>query len=425
MSRLNYFEPFQSKPGWYEDQLTRAYLVVLRYSPASLLMFYELISKSVSGLPSISEIKLDDLRFATQKTDINNYLASKVLSVLLTDERFVPENEVSNSDRCARYDGIIRFSDELLVLIENKPKSSNVWEGQLSPNLNNQNNEIELVSKPAVIEWKQIIKTLNSLILLGSIGGGEKIIIDDFLDYVNRRFSFLNPYDNLALCKTDHYLIQQRLKSILEEISKSGEVIYQPKWKTFYLETGLEEIRMIIIGVKSSENDEKYELHISLYFADTQHQAQKFYQSKIPYQKIRELEDDNWAVWPNFHISYMQTQVTGFKTSIVSNQNYYEYWQNHQGEIYQRKKEELSDFLNVLADSNVIKLDRAKQNELNNKVFNTNRDRLNLCPGFVLSYSINSDIAVEKDNKNELADLIKKKIDQGLSILDKPLLFIN
>ena len=388
-------------------------------------MFYELISKSVNGLPSISEIQLDDLRFDTQKTDIYNYLASKVLSVLLTDERFVPENEVVDSDRCARYDGIIRFSDELLVLIENKPKSSDVWEGQLSPNLKNQENEIELIPKPAVVEWKQIIKTLNSLILLDSIGGGEKTIIDDFLDYVNRHFSFLNPYDNLALCKTDFYLIRQRLKSILEEISKSGEVIYQPKWKTFYLETGLEEIRMVIFGVNPSENDEKYELQISLYFADTQHQARRFYQNRIPYQRIAELEAANWTSWPNFHISYMQTQIIGFTTSAVSNQAYYEYWLKHQHEIYQRKKEELSEFFKKLSDSGIIDFDGTKQNELNDKVLNTSRDRLNLCPGFVLSYPIESIDAIQMDKKDELADFIKKKAREGLSLLDKKLLFLK
>jgi hypothetical protein len=425
MSRLNYFEPFQSKTAWHEDQLTRAYLVVLRYSPTSLLMFYELISKSVSGLPSISEIKLDDLRFDTQKTDIDNYLASKVLSVLLTDEKFVPENEVVGSDRRARYDGIIRFSDELLVLIENKPKSSDVWEGQLSPNLKNQENEIELLPKPAVVEWKQIIKTLNSLISLHSIGGGEKTIIDDFLDYVNRNFSFLNPYDKLALCKTDFYLIQQRLKSILEEIPKSGEVIYQPKWKKFYLETGLEEIRMVIFEVKPSENDEKYELHISLYFADTQTQARRFYKNRIPYQRIAELEAANWTSRPSFHISYMQTSIIEFETSAVSNQDYYEYWLKHQHEISQRKKEQLSEFFKKLGDSGIIVFDGTKQNELNDKVMNTGRNRLNLCPGFVLSYSIESIDAIEMDKKDELADFIKRKLIEGLSLLDKELLFLR
>ena len=160
MSRLNYFEPFQSKSQGHEDQLTRAYLVILRYSPAALLMFYELISKDFDTLPSMSEIQLDDIQFDTQKANIENYLASKVLSVLLTDEQFEPEQEVANSDRGARYDGIIRFSDELLVLIENKPKSSNFWEGQLSPNLKNKGNEIELIPEPAIVEWKQIIKTL-------------------------------------------------------------------------------------------------------------------------------------------------------------------------------------------------------------------------------------------------------------------------
>lgn len=424
MSRLNYFEPFQSKSKGHEDQLTRAYLVVLRYSPAALLMFYELISKNSDTLPSMSEIQLDNIQFDTQKANIGNYLASKVLSVLLTDEQFKPEQEVANSDRGARYDGIIRFSDELLVLIENKPKSSDVWEGQLSPNLKNKGNEIELIPKPAIVEWKQIIKTLNSLTLLDSIGG-EKTIILDFLDYVNRHFSFLNPYDNLALCKSDLYLISQRLKSVLEEISESGEVGYQPKWRTFYLETGLEEIRMVIFAVNKSENEEKYELQISLYFADTQHQAQKFYENRISYQRIQELEGANWVSWPNFHISYMQTHILGFKTSAVTNQDYYEYWLNHQNEIYQRKKEELSELLKTLSDSGIIDFDGAKQDDLNDRVLNTSRDRLNLCPGFVLSYSIDSIGAIEMDKKNELADFIKKKVREGLSLLDKELLFIK
>ena len=114
--------------------------------------------------------------------------------------------------------------------------------------------------KISISQWKQIIKSLSSLVLLDSIGGAERMIIVDFLDYVNKNFSFLNPYDNLALCKTDYYLIYQRLKTILEKIPKSGEVVYQPRWKTFYLETGFQEIRMVIFRANPSENDNKYDL---------------------------------------------------------------------------------------------------------------------------------------------------------------------
>lgn len=425
MLRLNYFEPFQSKSSGHEDQLTRAYLVVLRFSPTALLMFYELISRGSNKLPPISEVQLDNIQFDTQKTNIEKYLASKVLSVLLTDKQFKLEQKVENSEREARYDGIIRFSDELLIIIENKPKSINVWEDQLSPNLKNQSNEIELISEVVLVEWKEIIGTLNSLVSMHSISGSERMMITDFLDYVNRHFSFLNPYDNLALCKNDYHLINQRLESILEQISANGEVGYQPKWRSFYLETGLEGIRMVVFGVEMLESENKYNLQVGFYFGDTQHQSRKFYESNIPYQKIEDLKSLNWTSRPNFHISYMQAQVVGFNTPNGKSRDYYEYWLNNQNEIYQRKQEDLSNCLEKLSDLDIIKFDAEKRKEVNDKVLETNRDRLNLCPGFVLTYSINSNDAIEMDNKKELVDFIKEKVRNGLSILDKELLFLE
>ena len=47
MSHMNYFEPFQSKSIKHEDQLTRAFLVVLRYSPSAILMFYDRVQQSI------------------------------------------------------------------------------------------------------------------------------------------------------------------------------------------------------------------------------------------------------------------------------------------------------------------------------------------------------------------------------------------
>jgi len=59
-----------------------------------------------------------------------------------------------------------------------------------------------------------------------------KIIIQDFLDFVSDKFSVLNPYDKLGLCKGDDFLLTQRCISIMED-SKLGKVDYHRAGKTY------------------------------------------------------------------------------------------------------------------------------------------------------------------------------------------------
>ena len=80
MSHLNYFKPYISKSSWLEDQLTRAFLVVLRYSPITLFSFYDYIRSSIwnndrkknikVSLPEVSAINMSNIRMATQTSDI-------------------------------------------------------------------------------------------------------------------------------------------------------------------------------------------------------------------------------------------------------------------------------------------------------------------------------------------------------------------
>src|SRR3989344_6795970 len=124
MSHINYFEPYESKSAHHEDQLTRAFMVILRYVPSALLIFYDSVVNVISkkalekdtsiDLPSISQIDLSNLNFETQTQNINDtFKTNKIISVLITDETFNPQKPVSKSDRIARYDGIIYFSNDV------------------------------------------------------------------------------------------------------------------------------------------------------------------------------------------------------------------------------------------------------------------------------------------------------------------------
>ena len=86
---------------------------------------------------SIVELLDQDWDFETQKGNPvidTNYL----LSVLITDEQLkTVDSNVKPSKRNARYDGVITFGKSLTIIIENKPRSSNVWFDQLNPSRQN------------------------------------------------------------------------------------------------------------------------------------------------------------------------------------------------------------------------------------------------------------------------------------------------
>ncbi|MGL4599765.1 MAG: hypothetical protein ACRCYO_19720, partial [Bacteroidia bacterium] len=156
MNRLNYFNPYQSKDGYHEDQLTRAYLVLLKHSSHAFFTFMEYCRSSHSVLSSEKPISILDFlehgwEIETQKGNPNintNYL----LSILITDAEIeTSEVSVQSSERNARYDGIITFGTNLTMVIENKPRSGSIWFEQLNPSRENLAEDTIVYSKPTVL----------------------------------------------------------------------------------------------------------------------------------------------------------------------------------------------------------------------------------------------------------------------------------
>jgi hypothetical protein len=140
MDRLNYFNPYQSKDAHNEDQLTRAYLTLLRHSYHAFATFYEycVYNHQLDAAKEEHRIPLFDLlgmgwELSTQKG--NPLIETEwLLSVLITDTHLKDNySALEKSDRNARYDGIITFGNKLTLIIEVKPRFNNVWYGQLRP----------------------------------------------------------------------------------------------------------------------------------------------------------------------------------------------------------------------------------------------------------------------------------------------------
>ncbi len=436
MSHINYFEPYESKSAYHEDQLTRAFMVVLRYVPSALLIFYDSVVNTINKraseknkrveLPSISQIDLSNLNFETQTQNIDEtFKSNKIISVLITDETFDIQKPVSKSERTARYDGVIYFSSDAAIIIENKPSNYNVWEEQLSPSVKSLPEDIEIIEIAAILEWKKIIKDLNNLIKNNLIGKAEKEIVADFLDFVDKHFPLLNPYDNFSDCKDNIELMHRRIKNLLKKTvaKQEDDVEYHTGWSCYYLKTPFPEIWMIGFPIKEKEND--WTFRIELWFGDTLSQSRELYKSKINYDKIISLEKNGWGYSPNFHISFMQKHLVWFDTPNKSKKDYINYWIKNISDIKQYSKVELNALLEKLLKNQIVEIGDEDKAEIKNKITDTNRTNFYISPGFGLTYSFKSNEVKELDSKNKLSDEIKNKIIDGLSILSKRVDFLK
>ena len=242
MNRLNYFNPYDSKAGSHEDQLTRAYLVILKHSSHAFFTFVEYCRSKHTTVSNEKPVSINNFlehgwEIETQKgnPEINtDYL----LSILITDSEVkTSDSGIQSSERNARYDGIITFGSNLTMVIENKPRSGNVWFGQLNPSRQNLAEDTIVYSSPIVLEWKEIIKQLNHLLMLPTMSGNERIMIEDFLSFVDENFPHLNPYDSLHQCKGNAELISRRIYNLLKSIAlDESKIKYHRGWG-YYMET--------------------------------------------------------------------------------------------------------------------------------------------------------------------------------------------
>jgi len=415
MERLNYFNRYDSKDAHHEDQLTRAYLVLLKHSVHAFFTFFEYCRdklKLEDGelSPSFLEYIDNDWTIDTQKSNPN--IGTYYLwSVLITDEKISNDSSISPSDRNARYDGIITFGHRLTMIIENKPESNNVWPDQLNPSKQNLSGDVIIYKNPTILEWKEIIKHLNSLLSVSTISGYEKIMINDFLSFVDEKFTHLNPYDNFSLCKNNESLLYRRIENILKSIVFDPMTIKRHRGWGYYIDVPFEQIKQI--GLILNKNQEDWKLELSLCFGDSQQQAKGFYSSTINISKLKELND--WNSSANFHVSFSSSNLVWFESNI-DKYKYIEYWIKNIGLIYQRKKNEVEPYLETLEKDDIIIYNFDKQKEMDDKYFSTNMQTLNICPGFAMTFNISSKDAMEKDKTKELEKLISEKIKEGLSI---------
>jgi len=430
MDRLNYFLPYVFKSEYHEDNLTRAFLLVLKYSPNAMLHFFDYVMAELQErctqrniniqIENINNLNFKNLEIYTQVRNFRDISRGQLISVLITDMKLDRDILIEPFDRNAIYDGLITINNEITLFIENKPNAYNVWDGQLNPalkDLEEVKDIVQLIPVPSILKWSTIIHIFNRLYNADVLSHQEVLLFRDFFDHIDMFFPQLNPFDNLSLCKNNFGLILRRTKNILENIANdSFQVLYMTNYEYYYIETKLAEVSQATLRIQfDNEHPSEWRIDIVYYFGETMPQARKFYVS-AKFSALTDLQKKGWKIQSNLNLSYIKSKLMWIRSE--NDEKYFKYWNGiGKDNICQFEKSQMSGLLKDLNKKGIIVFDKEKRDEFQVNFTNTQRPTVNINPAFSISFSISSNDATEKDRNGKLIPFIKEKMIEGLSII--------
>ncbi len=223
-AHLNVFEPYRELGRTHEDQLTRAAMIVLRLVPLARETLLRAIGeRSQSELPECTvDMQASYIVEASEESAASGEVhRERLVSVFLTPdtEPQEPAREVVDTDRGQRFDGVLRFDPELVVLVESK----------VCPRWARRNGhrvaELNLGSarfaqrRTCVLRWHDLLESWWRLVELGLLAPAERALVQDLLGYAHHDFAHLLPFGSLRRVGADPVRRKWRLRTLLRDAS--------------------------------------------------------------------------------------------------------------------------------------------------------------------------------------------------------------
>jgi hypothetical protein len=219
---LNVFEPYGELGRTHEDQLTRAAMIVLRLVPlAREALLNEIGEPSQSRLPDCAvDLQAAHLVDPSEEGAANGKVRrGRLVSVFLTPDFEPPEIdvEITDTDRGQRFDGVLRFDPELVVLIESKVCRR--WARRNGHRVAELNlGGVRFAQRrTCVLRWHDLLEAWWRLAEIGVLAPAEHALVQDMLSYAHQDFGHLLPFGSLRRVGSDPIRRKWRLRSLLRE----------------------------------------------------------------------------------------------------------------------------------------------------------------------------------------------------------------
>ena len=216
----------------------------------------------------------------------------RLVSVFLTPDFEPPriEEEIVETDRGQRFDGVLRFDPELVVLLESKVCRR--WARRNGHRVAEVNfGGVEFAERrTCLLRWHDLLESWWRLVEIGVLSPAEQMLVGDLLGYAHQDFAELLPFGSLRRVGEDPLRRRWRLRSLLREATS-----IQPE------RVGLVHVRLDTgLGAKSLQraaleiDDRALTLH--LWPGELKPQAQALYRAGRA-ERLAELDEGAGGPW--------------------------------------------------------------------------------------------------------------------------------
>jgi hypothetical protein len=406
---LNFFVPYENAAAWHENQLTRALLVVLRYSPMAHQAWLRLVA------PEWHLHNLSKADFATQRqrvlgtdTEVPEGEVIPGISVWLAPDAAQDSAPIKDSDRQQVLDGIVNYGNDLVVVIENKIGWGGVTEQPHQINLHG--SPVRFEEKYRSVEWQRLLGVLFDLVERDLVSGAERLLISDFFDLVEEHFPLIGPYSTLVRCADNRFRVERRLDTIL------GDVVGTDVGKA-KRERDLSGTAKIAQAWLEFDSDNSA-VCLKMYPGDTLTQSRALYADRSAVEAVLALQPDDWHVEPNFHWGFMATGYAWAKTSLPV-KKYCDYWVNEIGATRELSRPEWETYWAKLESAQIV--EATGKEAFDADFTNTQRQKAHPRPGLFCEYRWPLAEAQQLDAHGKFVEKVRDRLNQMLTALHAPL----
>jgi hypothetical protein len=405
---LNFFAPYEGAVAWHENQLTRALLVVLKYSPLAHQIWLRFVAPRQ---------ELSDLSKATFGTQRQRVLESEThvpdgesvvgISVFLAPDAEIVDASVESSDRNQILDGVVTYGTELVVVIENKITFGAPTDQPHLINLHG--SAVKFAPTPVSVSWQRLLGAFVGLVERDLVTGAERLLISDFLELVEEYFPQIGPYSSLVQCGNGHFRIERRLDTVIGEAvgTTRGK---GPGWRDL---SGTR--RLMMARLKLSDDD--VSVYLQMYPGDALGQSRAFYGDPSVVAAVLALKSEGWNISPNFHWGFMATGYAWMNSSL-SVEEYCAYWISTIGDTREVGRGDWESYWARLEADRIVEPDAKAL--FDTEFTKSKRQKASPRPGLSCEYSWELVEAKRLDAAGKLVERVRERINQMLIALRAP-----
>jgi hypothetical protein len=408
LRHINAFVPYERRPHAHEDNLTRAFLLVLRGVPVAHAAWLDLVDHSHrtrggSGVPRLHGMAAP--RFVTQTARVPDGVR-RIISLVQTDEDVFVGSDLSRSDRRQVLDGVVSYDDFALV-VENKPSHRNIRPDQLRVNVPP---DVEHDSKAACVAWKDIVLAWARLLEARHLGPAETVLLGDFLDYVETFFPKLRPYSKVSLCGNDLDRLERRCTELLKSIAPNAQRHHRGWGPTLRLDAGQ---CALMVGCFPRPHKTEVDIVVEYVPGDTTAQARLLY-GRADAGAVLGLRERGWQLTPNFHLAYMTTNFVYTKVRLPV-ESYWNLCASRPSWLRMWRRNEYEQLFELMVSERLAAAsDRAEFDRHFNR---TTRESINVCPALIVQRRIPVDEAAILDARGQLEARVRAVLVEGATAL--------